>query len=191
MNVDQLSQQLKNFSETVVDRVMVMRVANLGLLIIWERTLSGKFLEGSSAGAEEYSTKPFARPLAGILKQHRKALLENGSVIFTNEKDGKQLWIIIKGGYKEYRSLAGKDISKVSLTWSERMMRNLGILNADDASAILGPKDEDTRKLSLYHNVLGAGKSKRLHKFMGFTDNENERLRNEVAEEVMKRLKLQ
>jgi hypothetical protein len=185
---DDLRNAILNLKDTIVDRIVVMKLANAGLAIIRERTLSGKFLPGSSPGADQYSTKPFARPLAGLTKQLQKNLISNGAQVFT--KEGKSTWIVIKGGYKQMRELGGKDTSRVSLTWSGRMMRNIGILTSDDNSAILGPKDTDTKQLSLYHNVMGAGKSKKKRVFMGFTEAEKGRLAKLVGDEAMKRLKL-
>ncbi|MEW5799976.1 MAG: hypothetical protein AB1728_13325 [Bacteroidota bacterium] len=176
--------------DAIVDRVIVMRAANAGLVIIRERTLSGKFLPGSSPGADQYSTKPFARPLAGLSKAHTKALMSDQSIVFTKDGEAKQIWILVKGGYKQFRSLAGKNTDHVTLTWSGRMMRNLGILNAGNNEATLGMKSDDTKQLALYHNSMGAGKSRRKHVFMGFTDAEKQRLTNIVGDEVMKRLRL-
>ncbi len=185
---EQLSIELKNLQGVIIDRIMVMKLANAGLAIIRERTLSGKFLPGSSPGAGEYSTKPFARPLGGLTKQVQKDLLASGAQVFT--KEGKATWVVIKGGYKQLREIAGKDTSHVSLTWRGRMLRNLGVLNADDNSAVLGMKDEDAKQLSLYHNVMGAGKSKVKRVFMGFSEGEKARLERIVGDEVMRRLKI-
>lgn len=185
--LQELHIELQDLKDVIVDRVIVMKLANAGLAIIRERTLSGKFLPGSSPGADQYSTKPFARPLGGLTKQLQKELIAIGSHVFT--KEGKQTWIVIKGGYKQMRELGGKDTARVSLTWTGRMMRNLGILNTDDRSAVLGPKDEDTKQISLYHNVMGAGKSKKKRVFMGFTESEKGRLSKLVGDEVMQRLK--
>jgi len=185
---EQFHIDIQNIKGAIVDRVMVMKLANAGVVIIRERTLKGEFLPGSSPGAENYSTKPFARPLGGLTRQLQKTLLSSPDVaVFT--KDDKSTWVVIKGGYKQMREMAGKDTSRVTMTWRGRMMRNLGILNADESSAILGMKDDDTKQLALYHNVMGAGKSKRKHVFMGFTESEKIRMTKLVGEEVMKRLR--
>lgn len=145
MNPNELSQKFHTLADTVVDRVMVMKVASGGLAIIRERTLSGKFPPGSSSGSDQYSTKPFARPYAGITATLKKELRRNAEtgVIFT--KPNGSTWVVIKGGYKKYREFAGKDVSKVSLTWSGRMLRNLGILNAGETEAMLGFKSDEEK----------------------------------------------
>lgn len=186
--IQELQIELQNLKDVIVDRVIVMKLANAGLAIIRQRTLSGKFLPGSSPGADEYSTKPFARPLGGLTKKLQRDLLANGAQVFT--KDGKATWVVIKGGYKQMREIAGKDTSHVSLTWTGRMMRNLGILTSDDNSAVLGPKDADTKQLSLYHNVMGAGKSKRKRVFMGFSDSEKRKLEQLVGDSLLQRMRL-
>ncbi len=187
MTPDELRQKISTLQNSVVDRMMVMRAANAGVAIIRERTTSGKFLEGSSAGAEQYSAKPFARPLGGLTRNTTKALLASGSEIFTSKN--KSTWIVVAGGYKRFRELAGKDSSHVSLTWTGRMLRNLGIISADDTGAVISEKDADMKKLATYHQVSGAGKSRRLHKFIGFTADEQVRLKKLVGEEVMKKIK--
>lgn len=187
MKPEEFHSEIQNIKSAIVDRVIVMRAANAGVVIIRERTLSGKFLPGSSPGADEYSTKPFARPLGGLTKQHQNALLKSKAVeVFT--KENGSTWIVVTGGYKHFRELAGKDVSKVSMTWSGRMMRNLGILNARKDEAVLGFKSEEEKQKALYHNFLGAGKSKRKHVFMGFTEAEKIRLTKLVGEEVMKKI---
>lgn len=189
MNEIELSQKLQSLESVIVDRIIVMKAANLGLVIIRERTTSGKYLPGSSPGVEEYSTNTFARPLGGLGKQFQNALLKSNSVeVF--KKDGGSTWITITGGYKKFRELAGKESSKVSMIWTGRMMRNLGILNAANDSATLGFKSAEEKQKAEWHNILGAGKSKRKHVFMGFTDSEKLRITNLVGEEVMKRLSM-
>ena len=130
---------------------------------------------------------PYGAVKTNSLKNELRRNIDTG-VVFT--KGTNQLWILIKGGYKKYRELAGKDTSKVSLIWSGRMMRNLGILNAGENEATLGEKDADTKLLASYHNTMGAGKSKRLHKFLGFTDKEIQKMTDFVGDEVMKRLRV-
>ncbi|KAB2967526.1 hypothetical protein [Zoogloea sp.] len=186
---EQFHQEVLQLKDVIIDRVMVMRLSNAALVIIRERTLKGQFLEGSSPDAGEYSTKPFAMPYAAVatnsLKRELRRNTETG-VLF--RQGNKQLWIVVKGGYKKYRELAGKDTSKATLTWTGRMMRNLGILNADDSSAILGMKDADTKQLALYHNVMGAGKSKKKRVFMGLTEAEKIRLAKFAGEEFLSRI---
>jgi len=50
------------------------------------------------------------------------------------------------------------------------------IFASDDNSAVLGPKDSDTKQLSLYHNVNGSRKSKKKRLFMGFSESEKLRV---------------
>jgi len=63
-------------------------------------------------------------------------------------------------------------------------------LRADDSSAILGMKDADTKQLALYHNVMGAGKSKKKRVFMGLTEAEKIRLAKFAGEEYSKRISI-
>ncbi len=68
------------------------------------------------------------------------------------------------------------------------MMRSMEIFASDDNSAGLCPKDTDAKQLSLYHNVMSAGKSKKKRVFMGFGDTEKGLLSNLVCDEVLKKL---
>jgi len=186
----------KNLVDAVVDNVFMKLVGNRVIMVIRRRTLDGKFLSGSSEGAEKYSGKPFAMPYAAanIGTQNKISQLSknpnspNAPQIFTSAKG--TVWVLITGGYKQYRELGGRDSSKVNLTWSGRMMRNLGILpGADKAKEVsLGFTSTDEKQKAVWHNLEGAGKSRRLHKFMGLTDTEKNTLSKWIGSEAASRL---
>lgn len=50
-------------------------------------------------------------------------------------------------------------------------------------------KDADMKQLALYHNVMGAGKSKKKRVFKGLTEAEKIRLAKFAGEEFLSRLK--
>jgi len=189
------------------------RVGLQCVFIVRRRVTSGKYLEGTTS--EQYSTKPFGMPLGAatkVLGAAIKRAVEKGisvnlrkgkgaarktyatispdeAKIYTSPKTGN-LWVVIGGGYKRYREMGGRDSSKIDLNWSGRMMRNLGIIpGSEQPSAIdVGFTSEDEKKKALWHNVMGAGKSRRKHIFMGLTTEEKEELEKYADAEVANRL---
>ncbi len=188
-DLQDLSNKLPTLLDSVIDRVMMLRLANRGIAIVRERTLKGEFLDGSSDGAGQYSTKPFARPLGGLTKALQKTLVNSGSHIFTASSGNH--WIVIEGGYRAFRAMAGKDVSRVTMTWTGRMLRNLGVISEAEREVVLGFPDADMKQLATWHNVMGAGKSLRKHVFMGVTQEEANQLVELAGEEIAKRLTLQ
>lgn len=183
---------LKNIQDNIIDNVIMKRLANRGIAIIRERTIKGEFLDGSSSNAGQYSTTPLPLPFGKFTKMTQKKILKGDVLsgdyrIFTNLKSGNT-WIIIKGGYKKFRELAGKDTANVSLSWSGRMLRNLGVLNVDKTTAVLGFSSEEEKQKAIWHNVMGAGKSKKKHVFMDFSKDEREELSKMASEDIAKRL---
>ena len=174
---DELKKELNDF----VENVLLKRLASGAIAVIRKRTQKGRFLEGSC----QYSTKPFAMPLGGLTKQLRSRIMQESKKhagrfnLFTS-KAGK-LWVIVSGGYRKIRELAGKDTTNVSLSWTGRMMGNLGVLPAAGAgSAEIGFKSREQEQKALYHNILGAGKSKKKHVFLYLTDKELDKIVKEA-----------
>lgn len=202
LNLPQLKAEL-------IDSVLMKRVGLQCIFIVRRRVSSGKYLEGTTS--EQYSTKPFGMPLGAATKALGSAIkraIEKGQAvnlkrkgktfatvspdeakIYTSPKTGN-LWVIIGGGYKRYRELGGRDSSKIDLNWSGRMMRNLGIIpGSEQPSAVdVGFTSTDEQNKALWHNVMGAGKSRRKHVFMGLTNEEKEELEKYADAEVANRL---
>jgi len=188
--ISKIERNLNNFLESVA----IKTVSNGVITIVRKRTLKGKYLEGSSAGAGEYSTKPFAMPLGALTGSGYQTSLTNrmhatiiGKGSFLKNSDFQlftsktnTLWVLVKGGYKEIRSLAKKQVQTANLNWSGRMMRNLGIQNLTAKTSVLGFNDAESNKLAYYHNIMGVGKSKKKRVFMGLTDTEV----NELVQDV-------
>ncbi len=183
----------------LVDDVFLKRTGNRLVFIIRRRTLSGKFLPGSSSGASKYSEKPFVMPigagnkmLGGKLQRaansKRSKLFDPDNFHTFTSKQGN-LWVLVKKGYKKVRELAGKDTSHVSMTWSGSYLRDLGIITATNNQINIGWKSSENQQLATFHEIMGAGKSKKLHKIMGLLKKEEEELKSLVETEVVKNLK--
>lgn len=204
--------KLRDLRKDIVDNVLMKQCGLKAVFIIRRRTLEGKFLPGATS--DTYSEKPFAMPLGAVAKTLGKKIESNKKFSLRKRAkiDGKwksetvgqvdpgefqiittkagALWVIIGGGYKRYRELSGRQNDKVDLNWSGRMMRNLNImpgsLQADRVD--VGFPSADERKKAEWHNILGAGRSKRLHPFMGMTAEEEVELTKFAGEEIAKKI---
>jgi hypothetical protein len=174
----------------IISRSLLARVGSEVVAIIRERTLKGEFLEGSSPGADRYSTTPLPLPLGGLAKRAQSCvwrMLKAGDEdvqAFTNVKS-KRAWVILKGGYKQYRELAGLQTSVVNMSWSGRMMRNLSVVNISEDTVAVGFTSPEEAQKALWHNKLGAGKSHRKHIFLGLSQDELARVAKIVSDFVM------
>ena len=188
MNVEQAKQKIQNLPNKIVDEIILQRLSLGVVAIIRKRTLEGTFLEGSSPNANQYSSKPFPIPFGKLEKLVSKKELQNKEkyAIFT-AKSGNT-WVLVMGGYREYRRLCGKDTDHVSLNWSGRMLDNLGIVQQTHDTYSVGFSDPRSEQLAKWHTQLGAGKSHRLHKFFDLTENERARLTKFAGEEITKEL---
>lgn len=182
----------KLFKDNIVDNVIMINVAQKAQAFIKTRVAKGEYLEGST-GDSEYSTAPMPIPYGLFLKKFGKSLLKKEGYeknIYHKRKGQKKLtttaksdefsifksqsgktMVLITGGYKRYREMSNKSTSPVTMHWTSRMMKNLGILRAEHTEAELGFPSEEERKKAYYQHV-GAGKNKITRKFMGLTDNE-------------------
>lgn len=162
----------------LIDRSFLFQIGEKALYIIKQRTLEGIFLPGSSPNASQYSTTPMPLPLGALSKKAQgltaRQMKEGENIkIFTNLKS-RITWAILPGGYKQLRELAGKEADRVTLNWSGSMMRALDITKVDESThtVTLGFTDNRAAELAGFHQELGAGKSKTLHKFVGLTEDE-------------------
>lgn len=167
----------------IINRAVMLRIGNQVIAIIRNRTNAGVFLEGSSAGAENYSTKPFAAPFGGIVAQlgkgkaaqlYKELRGEKGS-IFRSNKSGK-LWLRISGGYKEIRQRGGRQSEHANLQWSGRMMKALQIVSVGEDSVTIGFLAPEEGQKAAWHSVLGAGRSRVKRVFVGLSEEELELL---------------
>jgi len=175
--------------DNLVENVLLKRLANGAIALIRKRTLQGEFI----AGDHDYSTKPFAMPVGGLTKMLQNRIIATAKggrgrapdpnfQLFTS-KSG-HIWVVVKQGYKKIRELAGKQSDHVTMTWTGRMMRNMGIVNIDHSRAEIGFTSGEEEQKAVWHNLLGAGKSRRIHKFMYLTEREIEDLLKESLKDI-------
>jgi hypothetical protein len=157
-------------AETIKLPAASLKRIGLGIVtMIRERTLKGEGIDGPLA---PYSTRPFARPLGGVPSRTLSAL--GGNLKRFTTKQGR-LWAVIIGGYKAYKAARyPQDGGGVNMTAEGNMMRSLAVIAVDPATGkiVIGFNREESAEIAYYHNVSGAGKGRRLRKFMGLTPEE-------------------
>lgn len=167
----------------IIQRSLMLKIGQHSVVIIKKRVADGIFVEGSSDGASQYSTKPFAMPTGAV--KPRSLMLDiikgkkgNDTQLFKS-KSGK-LWVVIKKGYKWLREQAGKPTGKVDMRWTSEMMRSLNVLsvNAETGEIVIGHKGKRNEDIAYWHNVSGAGRSKRIRKWLLLTNTELEKIGN-------------
>lgn len=177
----------------LVDDIFLKRIGNHLVFMVRRRTTEGRLLPGSTS--EEYSTKQFAMPFGalpkGLQSKAKQKQNKNDFGLFTTKSTGS-LWVLVKKGYKHLRELAGKDSSSVKMTWSGAYLRDLSVVEVssnEEAFTEVGFKNERNRHLAFWHEVAGAGKSKRKHKIMGVLPEEEDELAELAETEIVKTLK--
>lgn len=162
--------------------------------LIEERTARGEYLPGSSPGAGQYSTKPFARPAAGLPRRIRELLddTSDGSSFFTR---AGTLWVVVERGYRWLREAMGLPTDRVTLDVTGDMMRAMSsrvTTTADgitlEVGYIQGVSDDDALRIADFHQNQGVGPSKTIRRFVGLTDEEASTVIAQLAESLRSRL---
>lgn len=167
----------------IIQRSLMLKIGQHSIVIIKKRVADGIFLEGSSDGASQYSTKPFAMPTGAIKPRSLMLSILKGKkaddVQLFQTKTGK-LWALIKNGYRWLREQAGKPSAKVDMRWTSEMMRSLMVLSADveTGEIVIGHKGKQNEDLAYWHNVAGAGRSKKIRKWLALTEDELTKIGN-------------
>jgi hypothetical protein len=132
-----------------------------------------------------YSDKPFYRPYDHNLL--KKLGGKNGLGKYYNvvtSKTGK-LGMIILGGYKEYKRKVYPSAFNHFLTVSGKMLRSMN-LKVNDSEAIISFTGEDNINKAFWLNVSGAGRSRKLWKFLGISNNQLKELSKDLTDEFYK-----
>ena len=131
-----------------------------------------------------YSTSPFVRPLG---QKHyskiKRAIKEEKATIF-NTKNGSK-WVFIEGGYKDYRSIIGRDPDGDYLQDTGKMLAALNYQVMGNEIKISFSSAQESQK-AYWLNVAGAGKSKKKWKFLGLSPNNQNKLIEEFSSLVVK-----
>jgi hypothetical protein len=138
----------------------------------------------------EYSTKPYAMPLQPRLRKFSKT--DRLGIFKTNS--GK-LWAVVRGGYRDYRAMAGRATDSDFLDFSGAMLRSIDTLRTEKTTTgeqiVIGFRDVEQARKAFWLNVSGAGKSRKLWKFLGLTPQNQEALARFAEQELLKSMVIQ
>lgn len=162
--------------------------------LIEERTARGEFLPGSSPSASQYSSRPFARPAAGLPRRIRELLDDtaDGSSFFTR---AGQLWVVVERGYRWLREAMGLPADRVTLDVTGDMLRAMAARATPTADGLTlevgylpGVSDDDAARIADFHQNQGVGPARVVRRFIGLTDEEADQVVARLAESLRTRL---
>lgn len=162
-----------------VETAFMRTIGNEALAMIEENVRKGVDTDGK---AFKYGEKPFWRPYDKriIAKLGGKS---GAGTFYKIVKSNNKLGMIILGGYRRYKEkVAGKPLKFLSL--SGQMMRNLNVVSSRQGETIIGFPDKEQAEKAFYLNVSGAGKSRKLWKFMGLRKEQIEELKRMVTDKA-------
>lgn len=149
-----------------------------------DRIKQGVDLDGKKFS---YSARPFARPAGGLLQKiHTKLKADEkkgGSRYFQNKGSGK-LWVNFTGGYREFREMSGRSANGDFLQFTGKMLSSVRITKVTDDSVEIGFNDRISGQLAFYQNFSGVGKSRKLWRWFGLNETEQERLAEFIQSKI-------
>lgn len=160
----------------ILTRALLLRVGAHAVAIVKNRVNEGIFENGSDDNASKYSTKPFSMPVGAVKpKKLMRDLLEGKDPDYTEvfkSKSGK-LWVLLLNGYEWYREQNKKQTTHVDMRWTGEMMRSLKVIsvNPEAGGIIIEHDGARNKQLSEWHHQ-GAGKSKKIRKWLYLTEKE-------------------
>lgn len=167
----------------------IERVAFKALSLIQEQIEQGIDENGQKY---EYSTKTFARPFTSRVKNH-KALIKAQQIGIITTKAGKR-WMLIKGGYKAFRAMIGRNPDGDFLQDTGAMLQALSVKKKSDTDAVIYFTSAKAAQKAFWLSESGVGKSRKTWKFMGLTAANKKRLEEFAAsivtgDEILKVIK--
>lgn len=166
--------------QEILKEAVLLQIGNRAVAIIKNR--KPLVVEGE----QQYSTTPFAMPVGAVKRSDVRMKIINGVyddadvTLFRSKTDS--LWAVIKHGYDWLRKESGRTGGDINMTWSGKLMRSLTVtkVDAEKGEIVIDHKDERSRQIALWQNVMGVGKKKTIHKYLVLTDDELENLGNLV-----------
>ncbi len=187
-----MSLNLRDIYQMLITRQTLAELGSESVYITKKRTQEGKFLPGSSSGAERYSEKPFALPAGAVSTRAYSQLNGNDEEASSFITRNGELWLVIKGGYKKLRELEGLQSSKVDL----KRRPGSGMLNAlnvikiepEENAVEVGFTDRESEQIAIWHQIKGAGKNKVIRKFVGHTTKEESTLSKSAQKNIFQNI---
>ena len=171
-----------NFSE-----VLLKKIAADVLQMINDNIKKGVDYEGNSYS---YSEKRFYIPYTPDIKRKLagklKAGLAQNIFNFVSKKDGGRGLVV--NGYRSFKNFVYPNASKYYLTVSGKMLRNMNVLSMQDNTIVIGFSQQEQAKKATWFNVTGVGKSRKLWKFLGISQEQKTELEKKYATEFAKEI---
>jgi hypothetical protein len=164
-----------------IDQTTLAGLATRSLYYLNKQIDAGVDIDGKPY---QYSTKPFARPRGGIpFKQSLKSLVKSGRL--TEFKRGGKHWVVFLGGYKDFRSITGRNPDGDFLEFTGKLRQSIiAKPNSDGRSIKIGFSSAKQATLAYYFNFSGVGKSRKLWKFLGLTEENKTLLLNDAKNQL-------
>lgn len=128
-----------------------------------------------------YSEKPFWMPYSQKIVARLGGKKGKG-VFYEVTRSGTtgKLGLIILGGYKAFKQKAYPSAANHFLTVTGKMLRSMNV-KANDNEAIISFTGDENVKKAYWLNVSGAGRGRKLWKFLGITEQQKQELTRELT----------
>ena len=132
-----------------------------------------------------YSEKPFYRPYDPQIIQKLGGKSGKGKFYqIVKSRSAGKLGMIVLGGYKQYKKKVNPQAANDFLTFSGKMLRNLKIIKAENNQVIIGFTDPVQAQKAFWLNISGAGRSRKLWKFLGLRKEQWEQLKKQYGLQI-------
>ena len=167
-----------------IPREILTELARKALEMTHAQIASGKDIDGNPYS---YSTRPFVRPAgkSGIPASDLKRLEKSGEISLFKSKQSGKLWMMVHGGYKSLRTLAGRNPEGDFLAGTGNMLASMTSRPQGDNSVVMGFANQRSAEKAFYLNVAGAGKGRKLWRFMGLTKENIDLIADEFGKKIM------
>lgn len=158
------------------------KIGVLALAMIEESIDKGVDIDGN---AYHYSEKPFFMPWNS--NTQRKLGGRNGEGVFYDLGISRRtgtFGFIILGGYKAYKEKVNPEAADDFLVWSGKMLRGLKVIEQTEGSVTIGWSDPQLARRAFWLNISGAGRSRKLWKFLGLRREQQKHLAEMLTPDV-------
>jgi len=160
--------------EIIISKPLLNRIGNEIIERITANTQAGKDIDGKPFN--KYSTKPLYIPAGAFYapgwKTTGKRMIKSKDAEYRRKIGGKY-WVIIPGGYAKLKSTRfPQDGGNVNLHVTGNMLNSLAVIERGNDYVTIGFNNKEAATKAMYHQIMGAGKSKVIRKFLGLPNNE-------------------
>jgi len=113
-----------------------------------------------------YSERPFFRPFDEALYKKLKKNPALASIVHS-KRTGTFGFLI--QGYKKFKQYVYPGAADKFLTVKGKMLRDMKVVSVTDSAAFIGFNDPEQAQKAFWLNVSGAGRGRKLWKFLGIT----------------------